>query len=88
MKRWQEDVTVMKKRWKEEIESHRDETFGNIESNCHCLRGMGTMRKRRPYDRCSPNQHCGICEMERYEQRLKRRRIRQEGKEICRNIVV
>ena len=84
MQRWQQERYLMLKRWREEVESHRDLDFGYIEEGCHCLRGKGTMRKRRPYDRCAPNQHCACCEMEREENRLKIKRERREGKERCR----
>ena len=84
MQRWHQEKNLMSKRWKEEIESHTDFIFNIVEKGCHCLRGKGTMRKRRPYDSCAPNQHCSCCEMEREEQRLNNKRIRREGKLLCR----
>lgn len=68
MKRFQMDRPVMVKRWRIEWESHgRD--FGN----CHCGRGMGTMRKHRPYE--GHGAKCGICG---YEQALARQARRRE----------
>lgn len=80
MKRWQQDINLMNKRWKEEIQFHTNETFNKVESNCHCLRGMGIMRKRRPYGSCSPNQHCGCCEMERSWHKQEKKKERVQGK--------
>lgn len=85
MKRWHKDKNLMSKRWKEEIDNHTDPTFNTVEQGCTCLRGKGTMRKRRPHDRCAPSAHCACCEMEREEHRLEKKRIRREGKKICKN---
>jgi hypothetical protein len=69
MKRFQMDRPVMVKRWRKEWEAHgRD--FGN----CHCGRGMGTMRKHRPFE--GHGRKCGICGLEQALARQERRRIR------------
>jgi hypothetical protein len=43
MNRFQLERPLMIKRWRQELEKHGGD-FGN----CHCGRGMGTMRKHRP----------------------------------------
>jgi len=55
MKRWHTEIELMRKRWKVEREKHRLD--GNV--NCHCLRGPGTMRKRRPWGCC--RSRCKLC---------------------------
>lgn len=77
MKRFQMDRPIMVKRWRIEWKKHgRD--FGN----CHCGRGMGTMRKRRPYEGC-PSKNCRHCHLERLIARLDRRRARYTGRREC-----
>ncbi len=58
MKRWHDELPLMLRRWRIEKELHRDLTF-NILSDCHCLRGPGTMRKQRPFD-CGRTE-CQLC---------------------------
>lgn len=73
MKRFQMDRAVMVKRWRQEWENHgRD--FGA----CHCGRGMGTMRKHRPFE--GHGAKCGICGYEQFLARLERRRTRYAGR--------
>lgn len=64
-----------------EVDTHTDPTFDVVEGDCHCLRGKGTMRKRRPFDSCAPNQHCTCCEMERQDKRRTKRRERYGARE-------
>lgn len=59
MKRWHDELPLMTKRWLTEQEKHRDRTFNVIDSACHCLRGAGFMRKRRPYGCGRPR--CQLC---------------------------
>lgn len=76
MKRFTEERPLMVRRWRDEVEKHRDRVTGEVQSGCHCLRGPGFMRKRRPYGRCAPSKHCPSCEIARHEERkaVKRRR--------------
>lgn len=80
MKRWQEDINIMQRRWREEIESHRHHSQGYVEEGCHCLKGMGIMRKHRTYESCAPNQHCGCCEAERSWHKTQNKKERVQGK--------
>lgn len=69
MKRFHEEIAVMKRRI-------RDSKFYDFFED----RTKGFYRKRRPYDRCSPNQHCGCCEMERSWHKTKMKKARVQGK--------
>jgi len=76
MKRFQMDRHVMVTRWRKEWEAHgRD--FGA----CHCGRGMGTMRKHRPYE-SHPSSSCRVCAWERTEGRKQRRRERYAARHV------
>jgi hypothetical protein len=64
---------IMMRRWRMEIQKHegfrQDKTLPSIppapdEDSCHCYRGMGFLRKRRPYD-CG-NPRCGACHYEKF----------------------
>lgn len=69
MLRFQLDRPIMVKRWYVEWVAHgRD--FGN----CHCGKGMGTMRKHRPYE--GHGKRCSICGLEQLWARMARRRER------------
>lgn len=70
MKRFQMERALMAKRWRQEWEQHgRD--FGN----CHCGRGMGTMRKHRPHESCG----CATCAaIDWCERRARRKHRRQD----------
>lgn len=70
MQRFQKDRRVMVKRWRIEWEAH-GRNFGS----CHCGKGMGTMRKHRPYEG-HPSGSCRICHFERLLARRERRRDR------------
>lgn len=75
MLRFQLDRAVMVKRWRAEWESHgRD--FGN----CHCGKGMGTMRKHRPYE--GHGARCNLCGLEQLLARQARRRERYAAREV------
>jgi hypothetical protein len=71
MLRFQLDRPIMVKRWRNEWAAHGKD-FGK----CHCGRGMGTMRKHRPYESCT----CGMCRFQRFMRRLERRQQRYQGK--------
>ena len=68
MRRWHSprERVIMLRRWRLEIAKHEDDPFGSAPlppvaegGACHCYRGMGFLRKRKPYD-CG-NPRCGIC---------------------------
>jgi hypothetical protein len=61
MKRWHEDLPLMLRRWAVEKEKHR--FFGDVGEDCHCFRGPGLMRKRRPYACRRPR--CMLCHGEK-----------------------
>lgn len=44
--------------------------------NCGC--SLGTFRKKRPMDSCSPNTYCPICPHHRSEKVWTRRRVRRQ----------
>jgi hypothetical protein len=65
MRRWHEEVGLMRRRWRMELGNHVGGFMGPEEManhcwlappseavgiKCHCARGIGTMRKQRPYD--------------------------------------
>ena len=73
MRRWHSprERAIMLRRWREEIAKHEDMWFGQAplpptagHDSCHCYRGMGFLRKRKPYD-CG-NPRCGICHFDKY----------------------
>lgn len=81
MKRFQMDRPIMVKRWRIEWEKHgRD--FGN----CHCGRGMGSMRKHRPGE-SHPSSSCGFCATLRQSKRREKRTARYDGKAECRSLL-
>ena len=53
----------MYRRWREELRKHTADD-GTVEGDCHCLRGIGFMRKRRPHD-CGKTR-CGICHYSKF----------------------
>jgi len=67
MRRWHEERELMLTRWRQEVAKHkRGYIFPTIavppamgEDDCHCFRGMGVLRKRRPLDCGRPR--CGLC---------------------------
>jgi hypothetical protein len=61
MKRWHVERPLMLRRWQLEKEKHTDN--GEIVGDCHCLRGPGFMRKRRPYGCHRPR--CKLCHWEK-----------------------
>ena len=59
MRRWHSETSLMISRMKLEREKHGvqpDVKDGNI---CHCLLGIGFVRKKKPYDCGVPR--CGCC---------------------------
>lgn len=72
------DRAIMVKRWREEWEVH-----GRDFRNCHCGRGMGTMRKHRPHEGHA-SRSCRVCALQRLEARAARRRERYAGRAECR----
>jgi hypothetical protein len=76
MRRWHQERDLMLRRWRQEIAKHEassDEGYPYAAlapvpptgvQGCHCYRGMGTMRKRSPWD-CG-NPRCGVCHHEKW----------------------
>jgi hypothetical protein len=76
MRRFQEDIPLMVRRWRQEWAKHgRD--FGK----CHCGAGMGTMRKHRVYESHAPGK-CHLCAWERADELLERRRERYQARSV------
>jgi hypothetical protein len=76
MRRWHEERDLMIRRWRIEIAKHEYPRWGDQglapvppaaceEDACHCYRGMGFSRKRKPGD-CG-NPRCGICHTYKWE---------------------
>lgn len=69
MKRWHSprERAIMLRRWREEITNHEDPFHERPwpalppigEEQCHCYRGMGFVRKKKPGD-CG-KARCGVC---------------------------
>lgn len=66
----------MIKRWRKEWITH-GRNFGA----CHCGRGMGTMRKHRPYE-SHPSSTCRLCAWIRLGNRQDRRQARYEARAV------
>jgi hypothetical protein len=76
MKRWHSEISLMTRRWRQELANHDFEYGQNYPHcylappsdakgiSCHCAHGVGTMRKRTPYG-CG-NPRCGICHFSKY----------------------
>ena len=75
MKRWHEERALMFRRWKMEMEKHGYDwrnpprpscapSKQGVRGVCHCAAGIGSMRKRRPYD-CG-KARCGLCHWEKF----------------------
>lgn len=72
MRRWHEDQALMTRRWRQELANHLVDYNrcalappGDAHGiDCHCARGIGTMRKSRPYG--CPNPRCWICHWDKW----------------------
>jgi hypothetical protein len=72
MRRWHtpRERAIMLRRWRQEIAKHEDDPFGYAplppvgEEFCHCYRGMGFLRKRKPHDCGRPR--CWLCHGEKF----------------------
>lgn len=69
MRRWHAEQALMFKRWRVEMATHgydwRNPPDPKCDRDaCHCAAGIGSMRKRRPYD-CG-NTQCGVCHFEKF----------------------
>jgi hypothetical protein len=71
MRRWHEDRDLMLARWRQEIAVHEHGFVFPVAAvppeaapgACHCYRGMGFLRKKRPLDCGRPR--CGLCHPEK-----------------------
>lgn len=70
MKRFQMERALMLRRWHRERLNHGGD-FGD----CHCGKGMGTMRKHRPNE-SHPSSSCRACAYDRYYWKMESRRAR------------
>ena len=68
MRRWHSprERVIMLRRWRQEIAKHEERAQcslaplpPNAAGDCHCYRGAGFMRKRRPFGCSRPR--CGLC---------------------------
>lgn len=82
--RWHTDKPLMERRYKTELRKHRkwDLESGPAQQDCHCLKGIGTMRKHKPNERCSNHTYCPLCKYRRIEKRVVRRKFRRLFKRI------
>lgn len=77
MRRWHQERNLMLRRWRQELANHSSE-YGQKYAHCylappadangvgcHCSRGIGVMRKTRPYG-CG-NPRCGICHYDKWD---------------------
>lgn len=69
MRRWHSERHIMLRRWKMEMIKHgydwRNPPDPKCDRDaCHCAAGIGSMRKRRPFD-CG-NPHCALCHFEKF----------------------
>ena len=53
--------------------------------SCDCLKGPNLFRKNTPFGKV---QHCRCCKYTSHENRMKIKRMRLEGKEVCRGEVL
>lgn len=77
MKRFQMDRLILVRRWRIECEKH-----GKDFTDCHCSRGMCTMRTHRPYER-SPTTNRSYCHLRRLIARRDRRQEHYTGRRDC-----
>jgi hypothetical protein len=66
MRRWHQEREIMLRRWRQELAKHEGMPLARVSvppdvavDTCHCYRGMGFMRKLRPFDCGRP--HCLLC---------------------------
>jgi hypothetical protein len=67
----------MFRRWREEMAKHGYDPNDPPENGCHCAKGIGFLRKRKPYDCGRPN--CGVCHTDPQVYRARKRKERQEA---------
>lgn len=79
MRRWHSEVALMTRRQNFEIVKHGDRTTGET-FQCHCLDGIGTMRKHRPNESCGDT--CSLCDHHRFYKRVNRRQQRRLLKSV------
>lgn len=89
MRRWHEERELMLRRWRQEIAKHEawgDEGYSYCalapvppqnDGDCHCYRGMGMLRKTRPWDCGKP--HCTICHLDKYYYSKNRANIKRKA---------
>lgn len=64
MKRWHEEIEHMKSQMRLEREKHGVDPDNHDGTICHCLLGIGFVRKRKAYD-CGKTR-CGLCHWDKW----------------------
>jgi hypothetical protein len=92
MRRWHEERALMLRRWRMELGNHvggfaSDDSYAGQEwlappvlacgIKCHCARGIGTMRKQRPYDGWGGSWNAYEVQLENRRQRHDKRKAIQ-----------
>jgi hypothetical protein len=89
MRRWHSERNLMIRRWRQELAKHNNDLpFMALappslapETDCHCAHGIGSVRKRKPYD-CG-NPRCGVCHFEKFHVPKARQNVRQREIEFA-----
>lgn len=72
MRRWHNETKIMHRRWRAEMKQHGYD-WRNPPTDrdaCHCVRGIGSMRKRTPFGH---HRHCLMCNGEKYLYKMRRK---------------
>lgn len=64
MRRWHSEISHMQRQMRLEREKHGVDPDNHDGTICHCLLGIGFVRKRKAYD-CG-NPRCGLCHWEKF----------------------
>ncbi len=77
MRRWHSEVALMHRRWRMEMEKHDYDWRcpPTDKDACHCASGIGSVRKKKPFD-CG-NPRCGICHGEKFFEPKRRANIKR-----------
>lgn len=77
MKRWHAEIEHMKRQMRLERQKHGVDPDNHDGAICHCLLGIGFVRKRKAHD-CG-NPRCGLCHFSKYFMRGSRRHDRDRA---------
>lgn len=86
MRRWHSETALMHRRWRDEMRKHgydwRNPPDPACDGTvCHCVAGIGSMRKRRPLDCGRPR--CGICHWSKYWEPRRRAAVKRAAIEYA-----